>query len=150
MILTSNITTKNLFYRTCLCRSCVIRKIISKYFIVRANSHESFIYSWFVYFLRVLHTSVMLPTVVTVGKSLAILPSRFLLPFSIPTPTTSFLTLQLAFVRPALFIHDDRPSQASKWSPCDEQVKAASREAPLQKAVERSQARRSVAENIPA
>lgn len=53
-------------------------------------------------------------------------------------------------MRPALFIHDDCPSQASKWSPCDEQVIAANREALLEKAAERSQAGRAVAESIPA
>lgn len=85
----------------------------------------------FIYFLHELHTSVILPTVVNVGKSLPILPAHFPLSFSIPTPTISFLTLQLAVVRPTLFIQDECPSQASKWSPCDEQVTAASREAPL-------------------
>lgn len=45
-----------MFYKTCLCRSYVVRKI-SKYFIVRAKSHETLIYSWLIYlfFTRTSH-----------------------------------------------------------------------------------------------
>lgn len=56
-------------------------------------------------------------------------------PFSIPTPNISSWLFQLAVVHPALFIHDDCLSQASKWSPCDEQATAAKRATLLEKAI---------------